>query len=242
MSSMNANQHHIGQGESSSRSRPSRPSVSFPSYIHCGYNDHHSNDCLYYPTCETYGSYDHDTQDHNDIKWFRKGEALQAKNVESFKASKNESPSALRLKTPTKTWVSSPTSLNFRSKSKRGISINKEKDVNDLLRMYDKIGLSMNTPIMPPNMSGPDLNIKAVNESQYRGMIGPLMNLIASKPNIQFSTTYARHQANIRILTLPLLRIFSANKQQSKAMFSMKAKDIAAAGCYAIILWIKSTH
>ncbi|GJY15301.1 hypothetical protein Tco_0385723 [Tanacetum coccineum] len=59
-------------------------------------------DCLYYPTCETYGSYDHDTQDHNDIEWFRKGETLQAKNAESFKASKNESPSALRSKTPTK--------------------------------------------------------------------------------------------------------------------------------------------
>ncbi|GJS31363.1 retrovirus-related pol polyprotein from transposon TNT 1-94 [Tanacetum coccineum] len=57
----NAQQHHTGQGESSSRSIPSRPSVSFPSCIHCGYNDHHSNDCLYYPTYEICGSYDHDT-------------------------------------------------------------------------------------------------------------------------------------------------------------------------------------
>ncbi|GJY25336.1 retrovirus-related pol polyprotein from transposon TNT 1-94 [Tanacetum coccineum] len=31
-----------------------------------------------------------------------------------------------------------------------------------------------------------------------------------------------------------------ANKQQFVAMFSTKAEDIAAAGCYAIILWIKS--
>ncbi|GKB48937.1 hypothetical protein Tco_0899690 [Tanacetum coccineum] len=54
-------------------------------------------------------------------------------------------------------------------KSKRGISINKEKDVNDLLRMYDKIASSVNTPIMPPNMLGPYLNNKAVNESQYKG-------------------------------------------------------------------------
>ncbi|GKB07756.1 hypothetical protein Tco_0836040, partial [Tanacetum coccineum] len=102
-------------------SRPSRPSVSFPSCIHCGYNDHHSNDCLYYPTCEICESYDHDTHghnmiislrrginprnpqhvtknyetygsnvhttsNHNDIEWFRKRETLQAKNVESFKA------------------------------------------------------------------------------------------------------------------------------------------------------------
>ncbi|GJU38037.1 hypothetical protein Tco_1186391 [Tanacetum coccineum] len=42
--------------------------------------------------------------------------------------------------------------------------------VNDLLRKYDKIGsISVNTPIMPPDMLGPDLNCKAVNESQYKG-------------------------------------------------------------------------
>ncbi|GJZ94320.1 hypothetical protein Tco_0666523 [Tanacetum coccineum] len=157
--SMNANQHHNGQGESSSRSRLSRPSVSFPSCIHRGYNDHHSNDCLYYPTCEICRSYGHDTHgynriislrrginprnlqhvtkncetcgsnvhttsDHNDIEWFRKRETLQAKNAESFKASKNESSSTLRSKTPTKRF----------------------------------------------QKHGPDLNIKAVNEFQYRGL------------------------------------------------------------------------
>ncbi|GKD22915.1 hypothetical protein Tco_1224618, partial [Tanacetum coccineum] len=52
----------------------------------------------------------------------------------------------------------------------RGISINKERYVKDLLRKYDKISSSVNTPIMPPNMLGPDLNGKAVNESQYRAM------------------------------------------------------------------------
>ncbi|GJX19565.1 hypothetical protein Tco_0222242 [Tanacetum coccineum] len=30
--------------------------------------------------------------------------------------------------------------------------------------------------------------------------------------------------------------------RQSVAMFSTEAEDIAAAGCYAIILWIESTH
>ncbi|GJU53329.1 retrovirus-related pol polyprotein from transposon TNT 1-94 [Tanacetum coccineum] len=224
MSSMDVNQYHTGQSKSSLRSRPSRPTMTFPSCIHCRYNDHQSDDCVYYPICEICGSYDHDTHghnkiislrrgikprnpqhiikncetcgrnihttsDHNDIEWFRKREALQAKKVESFKASKTESSSALRSKTPTK----------------RGISINKEKDVNDLLRMYDKIGLSVNTPIMLPNMLGSDLNGKAVNESQYSGMIGPLMNLTVPK---------------------------CANKQQSIAMFSTEDEDIAAAGCF----------
>nr|GEX27602.1 ribonuclease H-like domain-containing protein [Tanacetum cinerariifolium] len=52
--------------------------------------------------CETCGSNVHTIFDHNDIEWFRKREALQAKKVKSFKASKTESSSALRLKTPTK--------------------------------------------------------------------------------------------------------------------------------------------
>nr|GEU36879.1 putative reverse transcriptase domain, ribonuclease H-like domain, aspartic peptidase domain protein [Tanacetum cinerariifolium] len=52
--------------------------------------------------CKTCGSNVHTTSDHNDIEWFRKIETLQAKNAESFKASKNESSSALRSKTPTK--------------------------------------------------------------------------------------------------------------------------------------------
>ncbi|GKD73007.1 retrovirus-related pol polyprotein from transposon TNT 1-94, partial [Tanacetum coccineum] len=125
------NQNYTGQSESSLKSRPSRPAIPFTSCIHYGYNDHQSNDYVYYPICKIYGSYDHDTyghnriislrsrikprnpqniiknyetcgsnvhttSDHNDIEWFRKREALQAKKVESFKASKTESSSALR--------------------------------------------------------------------------------------------------------------------------------------------------
>ncbi|GJU60737.1 hypothetical protein Tco_1238503 [Tanacetum coccineum] len=87
---------------------------------------------------------------------------------------------------------------------------------------------------MPLNMLGPDINGKAVNESQYRGMIGSLMNLTASRTDIQFLTgIYARHQANISNPTLLLLRELSA-------MFSAEAEDIADAGCCANILWIKS--
>ncbi|GKA28503.1 hypothetical protein Tco_0714748 [Tanacetum coccineum] len=51
--------------------------------------------------------------------------------------------------------------------------------------------------MVTPNKLGPDLNGKAVNETQYRGMIGSLMYLTASRPDIQFSTClYARYQAN----------------------------------------------
>ncbi|GJS63919.1 retrovirus-related pol polyprotein from transposon TNT 1-94 [Tanacetum coccineum] len=73
MSSMNINQYHTGQGESSSRSRPSRPAIPFPSCIHYGYNDHKSDDYVYYPICEICGSYDHDTHGHNRIISLRRG-------------------------------------------------------------------------------------------------------------------------------------------------------------------------
>ncbi|GJX98923.1 hypothetical protein Tco_0355942 [Tanacetum coccineum] len=245
MSSMNINQYHTNQGESSSRSRPARPALPFPSCIHCGYNDHKSDDCVYYPICEICGSYDHDTHghkriislrrgikprnpqhvtkncetcgsnvhttfNHNDIEWFRKREALQAKKVESFKASKTESSSALRSKTPTKRSTSRKI-----KQSERGISINKEIYVNDLLRMYDKIGSSVNTPIMPPNMLGPDLNGKAINEPQYKGF------------DLKGHSDFDYVECNMDI-------------KSTSAMSSAEAENVVAARCCANILWMKS--
>ncbi|GJS19620.1 hypothetical protein Tco_0448252 [Tanacetum coccineum] len=51
--------------------------------------------------------------------------------------------------------------------------------------------------MVPPNNLAPDLNGEAINETQYRGMIGSLMYLTTSKPDIQFSIYLcARYQAN----------------------------------------------
>ncbi|GJY44244.1 retrovirus-related pol polyprotein from transposon TNT 1-94 [Tanacetum coccineum] len=88
--------------------------------------------------------------------------------------------------------------LGFQIKqSKRGISINQEKYVKDLLKKYDINGSLVKTPIVPPNNLGPDLSGKAINETQYRGMIESLMYLTASRLDIQFSTClYARYQEN----------------------------------------------
>ncbi|GJT47482.1 hypothetical protein Tco_0956197 [Tanacetum coccineum] len=149
--------------------------------------------------------------------------------------------------------------------------------------------------MVPPNNLGPDLNGKAVNETQYRGMIGSLMYLTASRPDIQFSTYLcARYQANPKESHLiavkrtftylkgtPSLGLWypkcldfdlkgysysdyagcnmdrkstlgacqllggklvcwSAKKQQSIAMSSAEAEYVAAAGCCANILWMKS--
>ncbi|GJT22306.1 hypothetical protein Tco_0892243 [Tanacetum coccineum] len=48
-----------------------------------------------------------------------------------------------------------------------------------------------------PNNLRPDLSGKTINETQYRGMIGSLMYLTASRLDIQFSTCLCiRYQAN----------------------------------------------
>ncbi|GJT59766.1 hypothetical protein Tco_1003299 [Tanacetum coccineum] len=167
---------------------------------------------------ETCGINVHTTSNHNDIEWPRKRGAPQAKKAESFKANKTESPSALRSKTPTKSYdrqhsvylqnsnkcnlvqirvdniIPESTSTKIKQ-SERGISINKERYVNDLLQMYDKIGSSVNTPIMAPNMLEPDLKGITINEPQFKSMIGSQTSQASSRPDIQFLTDLSeRHQ------------------------------------------------
>nr|GEX66647.1 retrovirus-related Pol polyprotein from transposon TNT 1-94 [Tanacetum cinerariifolium] len=101
-----------------------------------------------------------------------------------------------------------------------------------------------------------------VNETQFRGMIGSLMYLTASRPDIQFSTCLcARYQANpteshlmavkrfFRYLkekvslgmsdTWRKVRMLECKKQTFVAMSSAKTKYVAATGCYTQVLWIK---
>ncbi|GJT77824.1 hypothetical protein Tco_1044549 [Tanacetum coccineum] len=88
--------------------------------------------------------------------------------------------------------------------------------------------------MVPPNNLGPNLNGKSV----YRGMIGSLMYLTASRPDIQFLTCLcARYQANPKESRLVVVkRIF----RYLKAMSSAEAKYVAAASYCANILWMKS--
>ncbi|GJU96972.1 hypothetical protein Tco_1326243 [Tanacetum coccineum] len=77
-------------------------------------------------------------------------------------------------------------------------------------KKYDINGSSVKTLMVPPNNLGPDLSGKAINETQYRNIKQILMNP-----------------------TLLLLREFSA-------MSSAEAEYVAAVGCCANILWMKS--
>ncbi|GJU73561.1 retrovirus-related pol polyprotein from transposon TNT 1-94 [Tanacetum coccineum] len=71
------------------------------------------------------------------------------------------------------------------------------KQFAKLMTQRYKMSMIVKTPMVPPNKLGPDLNGKAINETQYRGMIGSLMYLTASRPDIQFLTCLcARYQPN----------------------------------------------
>ncbi|GKE57752.1 hypothetical protein Tco_1496937, partial [Tanacetum coccineum] len=74
MSTMNMSQHLKSQGGSSSKSTTPRPLKNFfPPCIHRMFNDHLSDDCVNYPICDIYGSYDHDTYGHNKVISLRRG-------------------------------------------------------------------------------------------------------------------------------------------------------------------------
>ncbi|GJY63638.1 hypothetical protein Tco_0465098 [Tanacetum coccineum] len=94
--------------------------------------------------------------------------------------------------------------------SERGISINQENYVKDLLKKYDINGLSVKTPMVPPNNLGPDLNGKSVNDTQFRGF----------DLKGYFDSDYAR-----------------CNMDTKSTLAEYVAAD---AGCCTNILWMKS--
>ncbi|GJW06682.1 hypothetical protein Tco_1569105 [Tanacetum coccineum] len=69
-------------------------------------NPHHT-----FKRCEVCGSSTHTTTDHYDIKWFKRGEALQAKKAEALNSTRAESTNANRSKTPTKSQRGSPAGI-----------------------------------------------------------------------------------------------------------------------------------
>ncbi|GJT11999.1 hypothetical protein Tco_0859041 [Tanacetum coccineum] len=97
---------------------------------------------------------------------------------------------------------------------------------------------SMKCPMLPPKNLGPDESGVSVNETLFRGMIGSLMyydlavDMISNSPHVSVL-------GGCQILRGKLV-CWSAKKQSSVAMSLAEAEYVAAAGCYAQVLWIKS--
>ncbi|KAJ9542460.1 hypothetical protein OSB04_028966 [Centaurea solstitialis] len=81
--------------------------------------------------------------------------------------------------------------------SEKGIFINQGKYVLDMLKKFDLTSCTpMKTPMAPPLSLDKDFKGKPIDVTLYRGMIGSLLYLTASRPDIMYSTCLcARYQA-----------------------------------------------
>nr|GEZ18740.1 retrotransposon protein, putative, unclassified [Tanacetum cinerariifolium]GFA20239.1 retrotransposon protein, putative, unclassified [Tanacetum cinerariifolium] len=79
----------------------------------------------------------------------------------------------------------------------------------------------VDTPMVEKSKLDEDREGKAVDPSHYLGMIGTLLYLIASRPDLQFA-------------------ICMCARQKSAAISSTEAEYIALSGCCAQILWMRS--
>ncbi|GJU14105.1 retrovirus-related pol polyprotein from transposon TNT 1-94 [Tanacetum coccineum] len=129
--------------------------------------------------------------------------------------------------------------LGFQIKqSERGISINQEKYVKDLLKKYDINGSSVKTLMVPLNNLGPDLSGKAVNKTQYRGMIGSLIYL---KGTPSLGSWYPKYSGfNLKGYSNSDYARCNMDRKSTSAMSSAEAEYVVVAGCCANILWMKS--
>ncbi|GKB91598.1 hypothetical protein Tco_0963870, partial [Tanacetum coccineum] len=96
---------------------------------------------------------------------------------------------------------------------------------------------------------------KAIDPSQYRGMIGTLLYLIASRPDLQLllcmgvafadvdhagcQDTRRSTSGSMQFLGDRLIS-WSSKRQKSDAISSTEAEYIALSGCCAQILWMRS--
>ncbi|KAJ9553229.1 hypothetical protein OSB04_017274 [Centaurea solstitialis] len=79
-----------------------------------------------------------------------------------------------------------------------GIFINQSKYIKDMLKKFNMTDcFPIKTPMPTGNLLGPDLAGKPVDQKIYRSMIGSLLYLTATRPDIMFATCFcARFQAN----------------------------------------------
>nr|GFA82233.1 hypothetical protein [Tanacetum cinerariifolium] len=131
----------------------------------------------------------------------------------------------------------------------RGIFICQAKYALEILKKH---GFDTSTPIDTPMSECPDLDedigSKMVDPTRYCGMVGCLMYLTASRPDIVFAVyaDYAGCQDTRRSTSGYAqflggrLVSWSSKKQKSTAISTTKAKYIALSGCCAQILWMRS--
>ncbi|WVZ93764.1 hypothetical protein U9M48_039721 [Paspalum notatum var. saurae] len=92
----------------------------------------------------------------------------------------------------------------------------------------------MTNPMSTNTALDADEDGEAVDQKEFRGMIGSLLYLTATRPDIQFAVCLCAHyQASPRTS--------HRQAQASVALSTTEAEYVAAASCYSQLLWMKST-
>nr|GEV26655.1 ribonuclease H-like domain-containing protein [Tanacetum cinerariifolium] len=119
-----------------------------------------------------------------------------------------------------------------------------DKYVAEILRKFGFIDVkSASTPIATEKLLLKDTDGKDVDVHIYRSMIGSLMYLTSSRPDIIFAVcACARFQVTLKVSHLQAVkRIFRYLKGKTVvATSSTEAEYVAAASCYAQVLWIQN--
>ncbi|GKC83814.1 hypothetical protein Tco_1139531, partial [Tanacetum coccineum] len=120
----------------------------------------------------------------------------------------------------------------------RGIFLNQSKYALESLKKYGMESSDpIDTPMVEKSKLDEDTQGKVVDPTHYRGMIGNLMYLTASRPDLTFTVCMcARYQAKPTENHLHATLI----TRKSVAISSTEAEYIAMSGCYAQILWMRS--
>ncbi|GKC57089.1 retrovirus-related pol polyprotein from transposon TNT 1-94 [Tanacetum coccineum] len=113
----------------------------------------------------------------------------------------------------------------------------------------------LDTPMVEKSKLDEDKKGKAVDPSHYRGIIGTLLYLTASRPDLQFAicmctratdTCWLSQDSTARSTSGSMqflgdrLVSWSSKRQKSAAISSTEAEYIAMSGCCAQILWMRS--
>nr|GEX47906.1 hypothetical protein [Tanacetum cinerariifolium]GEX49813.1 hypothetical protein [Tanacetum cinerariifolium] len=131
------------------------------------------------------------------------------------------------------------------SQNPRGIFINQSKYANEILKKFDfHKSDPLDTPMVERSKLDEDLSEIPVDQTRYRSMIGSLMYLTASRPDLVFAlcmcTRYQSKPTKKHLEAVKRVFRWSSKKQTNTSILSTEAEYITMSGCCAQILWMRS--
>ncbi|XP_070049974.1 uncharacterized mitochondrial protein AtMg00810-like [Nicotiana tomentosiformis] len=131
------------------------------------------------------------------------------------------------------------------NQSLKGIFISQTKYIKELIKKFGMENAKpIGTPMSPTTMLNEDNHGKCVDETMYRGMIGSLLYLTASRPDIMFSVCdkidRKSTSGTCQLLGNALVS-WHSKKQNCVALSITEAKYLAIESCCDIALEFIST-